>query len=159
MLGWIIYSIDFDNSGVDATAYHRETINKQIFNLLQQVFKTGEYSSTIDILASNFISKCMQRNLFGNIVSLLKNALNDEEILIDDISDLLHNLTTCNFKDQNSKVIFTRLWDETITELEPKVKNLVLYNLKLSLERDIQIMSRHISHMKKCGSILKVILK
>ena len=80
----------------------------------------------------------MQRNLFENIVNLLKNALNDEEIPINDISDLLHNITTCNFREQNSKVIFTKLWDETIKGLESKVKNLVLYNLKLSLERDIQ---------------------
>jgi hypothetical protein len=138
LLAWIINSIDFDNNRVNATIKHREVINKQIFNLLQQIFKTGEYSPTIDIVASNFISTCLQRNLFGNIVSLLKNALNDEEILIDDVSDLLHNITTCNFKDQNSKVIFTKLWDETIKGLEPKVKDLVLYNLKLSLERGIQ---------------------
>lgn len=134
LLGWIIDSIDFDNCSIN----RRETINKQIFNSLHQIFKAGDYSPTIDILASNFISKCMQLKLFGNIVNLLKNALNDEEFLIDDVSDLLHNLTTCNFKEQNSKVIFTSLWDETITELEPKIKLLVLYNLKLSLERDIQ---------------------
>jgi len=134
LLGWIICSIDFDNSSIN----RREVINKQIFNILQQIFKTGEYSPAIDIVASNFISTCMQKELFGNIVNLLKNALNDEEIQIDTISDLLHNLTTCDFKEQNSKVIFTKLWDETIKGLEPKVKELVLYNLKLSLERDIQ---------------------
>jgi hypothetical protein len=138
LLGWIIYSIDFDNSSVNATINRREVINKQIFSLLQQIFKTGKYSATIDIVAYNFISTCMQRNLFGNIVNLLKNALNDREIQIDTLSDLLHNLTTCNFKDQNSKVIFTKLWDETIKWLEPKVKDVVLYDLKLSLERDIQ---------------------
>jgi hypothetical protein len=134
LLGWIIDSTDFDNSSIN----RYEIINKQIFNLLHQIFKTGEYSPTIDILASNFINNCMQRNLFGNIVNLLKNALNDEEIPINDVSYLLHNITTCNFKEQNSKVIFTNLWDETIKGLEPKVKDLVLYNLKLSLERDIQ---------------------
>jgi hypothetical protein len=80
----------------------------------------------------------MQQNLFGNIVNLLKNVLNNEEILINDVSDLLHNITTCNFKEQNSRVIFTKLWDETIKGLEPKVKHIVLYDLKLSLERDIQ---------------------
>jgi hypothetical protein len=138
LLAWIINSIDFDNNRVNAIINRREVINKQIFNLLQQIFKTGEYSPTIDIVASNFISTCMQKELFGNIVNLLKNALNDEEIQIDTISDLLHNLTTCDFKEQNSKVIFTKLWDETIKGLEPKVKELVLYNLKLSLERDIQ---------------------
>jgi hypothetical protein len=138
LLAWIINSIDFDNNRVNATINRREVINKQIFNLLQQIFKTGEYSPTIDIVASNFISTCMQKKLFGNIVNLLKNALNDEEIQIYTVSDLLHNITTCNFKDQNSKVIFTKLWDETIKELDPKVKDLVLYNLKLSLERDIQ---------------------
>ena len=138
LLGWIISSIDFDISSTNKTIYRREMINKQIFSLLQRIFKTGEYSPTIDILASNFINNCMQRNLFGNIVNLLKNALNDEEILINDVSDLLHNITTCNFNEQNARVIFTKLWDETIKGLEPKVKELVLYNLKLSLERDIQ---------------------
>jgi hypothetical protein len=138
LLAWIINSIDFDNNRVNATIKHREEINKQIFNLLQQIFKTGEDSATKDIVASNFISTCMQQNLFGNIVNLLKKALNDEEIQIDTVSDLLHNLTNCNFKDQNSKVIFTKLWDETIKGLEPKVKDLALYYLKLSLERDIQ---------------------
>ena len=138
LLGWIISSIDFDISSTNKTIYRREMINKQIFSLLQRIFKTGEYSPTIDILASNFINNCMQRNLFGNIVNLLKNPLNDEEILINDVSDLLHNITTCNFNEQNARVIFTKLWDETIKGLEPKVKELVLYNLKLSLERDIQ---------------------
>ena len=103
LLGWIISSIDFDISSTNKTIYRRETINKQIFSLLQQIFKTGEYSPTIDILASNFINNCMQRNLFGNIVNLLKNALNDEEILINDVSDLLHNITTCNFNEQNAR--------------------------------------------------------
>jgi hypothetical protein len=140
LLGWIINSIDFDNSIVNdnTTTNNREIINKQIFNLLQRIFKTGPYSPTIDVLASNFISKCKQLNLFGNIVNMLKNALNDKETLIDDISDLLNSITTCNFKDQNSKVIFTSLWDETIIELEPKIKNVVFYNLKLAFERDIQ---------------------
>jgi hypothetical protein len=139
LLGWIINSVDFDNSSVNATINRREVINKQIFILLQQIFRTGAYSPTIDLLvASNFLSKCKQLNLFGNIVNLLKNALNNKEILIDDISDLLHNLTTCNFKEQNSKVIFTSLWDETIRELEPKIKNVILYNLKLAFERDVQ---------------------
>ncbi len=127
LLGWIIESIDFDNSivnDISITTNDREIINKQIFNSLQQIFKTGPYSPTIDILAFNFISKCMRLNSFGNIVNLLKNALNDKEILIDDVSDLLHNLTTCNFKEQNSKVIFTKLWDETIMELGPEIKML-----------------------------------
>ena len=139
LLGWIINSIDFDIAvSINTTINHREVINEQIFNLLQQIFKTRQYSPTLDIVASNFISTCMERNLFGNIVNLLKNALNDEEIPINDISDLLHDITTFNFKEQNSKVIFTKLWDETIKGLEPKVKDVVLYNLKLSLERDIQ---------------------
>ena len=47
-------------------------------------------------------------------------------------------LLTCNFKEQNSRVIFTKLWDETITELESKTKNLVFYNLKLAFEQDVQ---------------------
>ena len=87
LLGWIINSTDFDNSSVNATINRREVINKQIFSLLQQIFKTGEYSPTIDIVASYFISTCMERNLFGNIVNLLKNALNDREIQIDTLSD------------------------------------------------------------------------
>lgn len=103
LLGWIIYSIDIDSSDIN----RREIINNQIFHLLQQIFKTGEYSPTKNLLTSNFISKCMQRKAFGYIVNLLKNALNDEEILIDNIEDLLHNITTCNFKEQNLKIIFT----------------------------------------------------
>jgi hypothetical protein len=141
LLGWIIKSIDFDNSIVhdnNTTINDRELINKQIFNLLQQIFKTGPYSPTIDVLASDFISKCKQLNRFGNIVNVLKSTLNDKEILIDDISDLLNCITTCNFKDQNSKVIFTSLWNKTIIELEPKVKNVVFYNLKLEFEQDMQ---------------------
>ncbi len=45
-----------------------------------------------------------------------------------DVSDLLHELTTLNFKDQNTKVMLSELWDETIKELEPTIKNIVLYN-------------------------------
>lgn len=126
------------NAHCDVTINRREVINKQIFNLLQQIFKPGEYSPIINIVTTNFISRYLQRNLFGNIVSLLKNALDNKEIQIDNVSDLLHNLTNCNFKDQNSKVIFTKLWDEIIKGLEPRVKELVLYILKLSFERGIQ---------------------
>jgi hypothetical protein len=64
--------------------------------------------------------------------------LNDKEIVIETMSDLLHELMTLNFKDQNTKVMFFELWDETIMELEPAIKNIVLYNTKLSIERDIQ---------------------
>ena len=134
LLGWIIESIDFDSSSIN----RRETINKQIFNLLQQIFKTGDYSPTIDVLASNFISECIQLNAFGYIVNLLKNTLNDQKTPIYEVSDLLHNITTCNFKEQNLRVIFTRLWNKTITNLEPRIKDLVLYNLKLAFEHDIQ---------------------
>jgi hypothetical protein len=79
LLGWIINSIDFDNSivkDINSITHHREMINTQIFNSLQQIFKTGKYAPTIDTLASRFISYCMQQTLFGNIVSLFKNALN-----------------------------------------------------------------------------------
>ena len=76
-------------------------IDIQSFDLLQQIFKLGKYSPIIVILASQFISRCMKQNLFGNIVSLFKNALNDKQDIIENISDLLHNLTTCNFKEQN----------------------------------------------------------
>jgi hypothetical protein len=141
LLGGIIDSIDFDNSIVtnrSSTISHREKINKQIFNLLQQIFKTGKYSPTVDILTSQFISNCMKRKWFGNIVSLFKNALNNKEIVIETMSDLLHELTTLNFKDQNTNVMFSELWDETIMELEPAIKNVVLYNTKLSIEREIQ---------------------
>ena len=138
LLGWIISSIDFDKSSINHTINRREIINKQIFSLLKQIFKTGEYSPTIDILASNFVNNCMQGNLFGNIVNLLKNALNDEEILINDVSDLLRELTTLNFKDQNTKVMLFELWDETIMELEPAIKNIVLYNTKLSIEKKLE---------------------
>lgn len=141
LLRVIIDSIDLDNSIVtigSLTISHREMINKQIFDLLEQIFKTGKYSPTINILTSQFISKCMQRRLFGNIVNLFRNALNDKEIIIETMSDLLHELTTLNFKDQNTKVMFSELWDETIMELEPAIKNIVLYNTKLSIERDIQ---------------------
>jgi hypothetical protein len=140
LLGWIINSIDFDDSivnDINTTTNDRETINKRIFDLLQQIFKTGPYSPTIDTVTSNFISKCMRLNQFGNIINLLKNTLNDEDNSIDDISALLYNLITCNFKEQNTKVIFNSLWDETITELDPKIRNLVLYDLKLAFEQDI----------------------
>jgi hypothetical protein len=140
LLRGIIDSIDLDNSIVTfggLTISLREKINKQIFDLLQQIFKTGKYSPTIDILTSQFISKCMQRRLFGNIVNLFRSALSDK-IVIETMSDLLHELTTLNFKDQNTKVMFSELWDETIMELEPRIKNVVLYNTKLSIERDVQ---------------------
>ena len=80
----------------------------------------------------------MRLNWFGNIVNLLKNTANDKDNPIDDVSALLYNLITCNFKEQNAKVIFNSLWDETITELKPKIKNMVFYNLKLAFEQDIQ---------------------
>lgn len=57
LLGWIICSIDFDSSSTNNTIYRRKMINKQIFSLLQQIFKIGEYSPTIDILTSNFVTK------------------------------------------------------------------------------------------------------
>jgi hypothetical protein len=142
LLGWIITSIDCDNSivkDISSTTYHREMINTQIFNSLQQIFNKGKYApTTIDILTSRFISRCMQRKWFGNIVNLFKNALNDKEVVIETISDFLRELTTCNFKEQNNKVIFCELWDETIMKLEPAIKNIVLYNTKLSIERKMQ---------------------
>jgi hypothetical protein len=55
-----------------------------------------------------------------------------------DVSDLLHELTTLNFKDQNTKVMLSKLWDETTMELEPAIKNIVLYNTKLSIEKKIE---------------------
>ena len=157
LLGCIISSIDFDNASVTTVTYNRETINKQVYQLLQLIFKAGEYSPTIDVLASNFISECMQLNAFGYIVNLLKNALNDQKIPIDDVSDLLHDLTTCNFIEQNLRVIFTRLWNKTFAKLEPKIKNLVLIILNWLSNGIYKITSKHISHMKKCGSILKAI--
>ena len=102
LLGQIIISIDFDNSivkDISSITYRREKIDTQIFDSLRQIFKTGNYAPTIDILASQFISKCMERRWFGNIISLFKHALNDTQDVIETISDLLNKLTTCNFKD------------------------------------------------------------
>jgi hypothetical protein len=132
LLAWIIESY---NSQIS-----QEIICNEIYNLLCDIFMVNDTLSSTStvIFISKFFEKCMKREVFEYIVILFREALVKIDPQIVRLADLFQYVLRLDFKDIERRTFLNGLFDETIDELDLKTRKLVLYNLKLDIERKMK---------------------
>jgi hypothetical protein len=67
-------------------------------------------------------------------ITRLRTRLTDAQIQIMNIKELFMNLGILHFADKDKADLYSRLWSETMDELDEEVKEHVLQRIKLELE-------------------------
>jgi hypothetical protein len=76
-----------------------------------------------------------KNGVFGEfVVNRLRTRLTDPQIQIMNIKELFMNLGILHFADKDKADLYSRLWSETMDELDEEVKEHVLQQIKLELE-------------------------
>ena len=65
------------------------------------------------------------------------------------IIDLFRHVLQLDFEDWESRVYFNSLFDETIDELDAKSRELILYSLKLDIERKMEEQVKYFERFEK----------
>jgi hypothetical protein len=128
-LRWLIESLSPD------PARRSGAINK-IFNILYLILETDTPSSTNRFLKS-LVGKIKEIDLCSHIVNHMIQLLESGDP-VKDISDLINQTLIFRHADSNLANKYNELWQETLDELEPKVKELVMFRIKLFYERKMK---------------------
>ena len=124
-----------DNSELDPAM--SEEANPKVYEIIETILKIDKDSPSLDIFFSDFIGKCKGKGVFGDIVYLFRKILSSD-IPIKTIQDLFSYTMNLDFEDQKRMDYFNDLWAKTMQELDPAVKQLVLYHLKLGIEEKME---------------------
>jgi hypothetical protein len=112
-------------------------ISIEIYNLFDSYFK--EHHSSYDVLYAALFKKYMERGLFDEFgVDILIYRLNSG-MEIKMIDDLVHRLDLLSFNDTEKALLYADLLDKVLKELDPNVKELLFYEIKLLIEQEMAI--------------------
>ena len=139
LLAWIIQSFDSSMS---------EEANAQIYRIIETILKIDKDAPSLDIFILSFLRKCKDNRVFGEIVGLFKEILRSD-MPVKTITDLLTYAMNLNFPTLGKREYFNKIWDMTMEELDPAVKQLVLYHLKLDIEEKMEMQSRFLKEFEK----------
>jgi hypothetical protein len=133
LLAWIIESFESTTS--------QEVVCNAVYDLLRSIFTVDDKlaATSTSIFISQFLKKCKERGVFENIVILFRETLVRVDHSIVGMVDLFRHVFWLDFKDIEQRTFFNSLFDETINELDLETRKLVLYNLKLDIERKMRI--------------------
>jgi hypothetical protein len=126
VLGWLIESLRPE------LAIRVRAINK-VFNILWLILESDTPSS-MNIFFRSLIQKMKERGLFSQLVKQMIEVLVSSNS-IKDISDLVDQTLMFRHVDLNFVNKYDELWQETLNELEPKTRRLVMFRLKLLYEQ------------------------
>jgi hypothetical protein len=126
--GYILSQIlQFDRSDIN--------VEDKLYDLFQRLLKGLEAQSWV-IFTSNWIKKVYEKGLFGHYISILRKVIDSGPIWNIRKFNLLL-LDTVNLRFSYSPThsrLFVDIWQETMNELEPGIRKLYLYEVKLSLD-------------------------
>lgn len=131
LLAWIIESFD-ENCDEDL-------IQNEIYTLVSDIFTIREYSSASNIFFSKFVKKCNDRKEFKNIIALFRQGVSEGNPIT--ITDLFQYIWRFDFEDVQTRIHFNNLFFETLNELDLETQELILYALKLDIERRMKVVS------------------
>lgn len=126
-----------------------EIVSNKIYDLLCNIFTDDPSSTSTSKFISRFLKTCKDREVFEYIVILLKETLAMADESIVEMADLFKHLYLLDFKDIKLRTIFHNLFDDTINELDLETRKLVLYNLKLDIERKMRELATDFKEFEK----------
>jgi hypothetical protein len=116
----------------------QQIVNNQIFSLLDTTFfKIGEDSSSTIVFYSHFFKKCRDKGVFDVLVQHISDVAHSNSDA-KDMRELFKRVVGLGLKDERLRKDFMDLWNETLEGLDPKLKALVLFHMKLDAERRFQ---------------------
>lgn len=121
-----------------------ENNNQIIYELFDSVLKIGEDYPYAYVFYNDLFKKIKEKGLFGKLVDHIILLCNSN-LSIQSMEQLFLILLDFGLNDKEDRRNFLNLFHETIEELEPGVKELVLYQMKLSAERRFESKKRHLS--------------
>jgi hypothetical protein len=125
-LGWLIESSSSDPARSGAV--------DKVFNILHLMFELNAPSS-MNIFLKSLIMKAKEDNFFRYLVDHMIEVLQSRDSSINDISDLINQALLFRHVELNLVNRYNELWGETLNELEPKTRQLVMFRIKLLYEQ------------------------
>jgi len=131
ILAWIAESID---------GKKRDIADQKIYNIMHYHF-TYKDPSSLDIFYSTLHKKFKEKGVYGEfVVNTLKARINSN-IPIWSMTELFESLISR--EDNTSKPkLYRNLWKETMNEMPNSVKDLILHDLKLDIERKMLLIAK-----------------
>ena len=122
----------------------------EVYDLIQSIFRTGRYASSSSIFYSDFFKMCKQAGKFQDIVDLIRTTLTSNNPTVTTIGEFIQRIQQLNFNDPGTTIFFNvLLWEEIFNKLDPQIQNLVMYNLKMDLERRIDLQVKNDRNYEK----------
>lgn len=118
--------------------------NQVIYELFDSMLKIGEDYPYAYVFYNDLFKKIKEKGLFGKLVDHVILLCNSN-LSIQNMQQLFQKLVDFGLDDKEDRRNFLDLFHETIEELEPEVKELVLYQMKLSAERRFEIKKQYLS--------------
>jgi hypothetical protein len=125
-LGWLTESLSSD------PVIKNKTINK-LFNILYFILET-DMPSSMTLFLKLLVRKIKDNNLFMHLVDFIFELLVSGNY-VKDISDLINQTLLFRHVELNLVKKYNELWGETLNELEPKTRQLVIFRTKLLYEQ------------------------
>lgn len=130
LCAWLIKSLDDKQ---------RQNANNEIYDLLLNVFKARKDSSSITI--SRYLERCEDKRIFDKLVEYLRYLIHLENAYeFKSMTDLLVYVFDSGFRESQEQMNFLTVWYEVIHVLQPEIQNMMLYRMKLSIERSFESM-------------------
>jgi hypothetical protein len=133
LIAWIIESFDPTKS---------KSAVAEIYSILaSSIYKIHKSSPSYTIFYSKFFNKCMKMGVFDYVVNQMRLMISANLPLIniekiDSDSDNVNVYFNPTYIENNLHLL--EIWIETIKELDPSIRRLVLYHKKLEIEETME---------------------
>ena len=109
----------------------KESATNKIYDLLNSDYRASPSSYSYGIYLIAVFKKYKEKGVFSEfLVDVLRNRLDSAMT----IKDLLARLDVLYFDETEKAKMFIDIWFQTLNELEPNVKELLLHDIKLTLQ-------------------------
>jgi hypothetical protein len=128
LLAWLIKGLD---------PKQRQSAISEIYDLAVKAFSANEDSSPITI--SRFLRKCKDKVVFDKLIDYIQYLVHSvPDHKFKSTRNVLQYIFDFSFRGSEIRKDLVVLWFETIEQLEPEIKKLMIYRLKLSLESEFE---------------------
>jgi hypothetical protein len=126
--------------------------NKKIYDVIDSSLPIGDNHPYSNIYYKELYRKINDEGVFDKLVSHIISLCDNNIRLIPDMEHLLLYALEFDFECKHDRKRFLHLQTAVIEKLPPDVKDIVLYEIKLSIERKFQMSRRYLSreYEKQC---------
>jgi hypothetical protein len=99
---------------------------------------------------------CKQAGKFQDIVDLIRTTLTSNNPTVTTIGEFIQRIQQLHFDDPTTTIFFNvLLWEEIFNKLDPQIQNLVMYNLKMDIERRMDLQVKNDRNYEKLRFVIR----